>query len=786
MKASIVVADEVNAFIDNVYLSDLEQLQSQLSVYKKDYYQEPAFITGAWDGKISPVGEDGRFPVYMAEQVFLLLAESGYEIDMEDLRKDVLRQPAESMLSEDMLGNGITLRWYQMDAVKAVWEHEKGILDLCTSAGKTLTCAAISKLYEPCQSIVIVPSEKLVKQTVKEYLSVGMDVGGIHGKTSKKQREAALDKTHLITTWQTLKNNRDWCQYYSVIMYDECFTGDHEILTENGWVRFDELQDGVKVAQSTIDGKIDFVLPEKVIRKPYSGDMVALKTEKNTINIDCTAGHELVVHGYKNPKKVPAKDAFFNSKLKMLTAGNTDLVGGELGWRERFAIATQADGYIIHTTESSTCVYFTFSKDRKIARLQAICDGLGVEMKEVSVQQGSSENTKPKRRFSITVPWVQTKDVRDSIGLDISTEVAKEIIEEMVQWDGYIDPKRDYSYYYSSTDKSQVDFFQAVSVLAGYTSHTSLQVDERSDEFSDVHRLFIKKNRNYQGTQSIRKTTYHYDGMVYCVRVPKGNIFVRRGGTPILIGNCHVMGDVGYELLADEFGHARIRVGLTGTVPKDKQKELWLKMHIGGDTLIKVEPHQLQEEGHIAKIDIDIYNFTTDMSHIDPKKWEWPLERKVLMKNFPRIEAMAHEIGKLPEENLLILCHPELGRQLAELLGCGFIDQETKGTDRDALCEPFNHRKDYVLVASYGTIGTGVSINDIFQMVMIDVGKNFTAIVQGAGRGMRKDSEGRMMCKIYDFYSDYKYGKKHLSERIKIYKEKQFPHKKVKTITVEM
>lgn len=461
----IIVIDEVNCFLDDITESKLESIQSKLAVYKKDYFNDPMYQTGAWDGKISPVGEDGRFPLFLIDQV---IQASGVEPEIVDERAELPSDPPEGSVTPDMLGHGIELRWYQTDAIEATREFQKGILELCTSAGKTLTCAGISKLYEPCKSMVIVPSEKLVKQTVKEYESVGLDVGGIHGKTTKKQRLVSLEKQHLITTWQTLNNNRQWCADYDVVLYDEC----------------------------------------------------------------------------------------------------------------------------------------------------------------------------------------------------------------------------------------------------------------------------------------------------------------------------HVMGDVGYSILADDFGHAFIRIGLTGTVPKDKQKALWLKMHMGGDVLLKVESKQLQDEGYIAKVDVDIFKFNLDISMVPPHLWDWPRERGTMMRHHPRIDAMAHEIMNLPQENTLILVHPELGKRLSEILGCGFIDQETKSKDRDALCEPFDTETDYKLVASYGTLGTGVSINNILHLVMIDVGKNFVHIVQGAGRGMRKDSEGRMMCKIYDFYSPMKYGEKHFKERRKIYKEKSFPFKIVKEIEI--
>jgi hypothetical protein len=87
--------------------------------------------------------------------------------------------------------------------------------------------------------------------------------------------------------------------------------------------------------------------------------------------------------------------------------------------------------------------------------------------------------------------------------------------------------------------KENTDFYQSVCVLAGHRSTTSVQVDNRKETYSDVHRLFIGRDIHTVSSQNVKKTAFDYEGDVHCVRVPAGNIIVRRNGKVTVIGNCH-------------------------------------------------------------------------------------------------------------------------------------------------------------------------------------------------------------------------------------------------------
>jgi len=104
----------------------------------------------------------------------------------------------------------------------------------------------------------------------------------------------------------------------------------------------------------------------------------------------------------------------------------------------------------------------------------------------------------------------------------------------------------------------------------------------------------------------------------------------------------------------------------------------------------------------------------------------------------------------------------------------------------------YDEPKQYTLSATYGTVGTGVSVNNIQYVITVDLGKNKQRIIQGIGRGLRKDGEDNHL-QVFDFYSEllrervnlngdviqtvYNFGGgTHVRERCKIYRDHEYPY----------
>jgi len=266
----------------------------------------------------------------------------------------------------------------------------------------------------------------------------------------------------------------------------------------------------------------------------------------------------------------------------------------------------------------------------------------------------------------------------------------------------------------------------------------------------------------------------------------------------LIYDEAHVMGDVMFNVLENELRDAVIRLGMTGTVPKDKNKREKIMCHIGGDVIIHIAPKQLQDEGYISTCDIEMYSVEHRFQDLDIVDWEWFQEDSYLLTNNKRADEIADMINNLPNETTLILCFKEFANKLKGLTEYDVITGDTPEAEREIYYHKLETEKDYHLIATYDTVGTGTSIDEITLLVTIDLGKNETRIVQSIGRGLRKDGKANHL-KVIDIYSkmckysiqsnkwiDFSYsGTKHVKERIKQYKKLHYPYKEVSNTIIK-
>ena len=330
-----------------------------------------------------------------------------------------------------------------------------------------------------------------------------------------------------------------------LIRRDEaCLDDISEILTDRGWIRFPELKSTDRVAQYHQDGSVSFVIPDKIINKPYYGEMISYKNKTGHIDMLLTPDHRVI---YLNDKKELIEKTALDYKPNALNyipvAGKAKNTTRVLGKYEKFLIALQADGSIhdleLRDGSRSGChtVSFTFAKQRKIDRLISILDDLDFEYSL------SDYDKRGRRCFRVKVPttFILTKNFKDWV-IDYSRlgyDWCHEFIEEMSNWDGSV-RKDTGSYYYSSTVEDNTEVVQTIASLCGYKTYKYSQKDTRKESYKIVHRLSIMKNKNIQSGQSLVKSTVLYDGHVYCVSVPTGMFVARRNNGIFITGNCHM------------------------------------------------------------------------------------------------------------------------------------------------------------------------------------------------------------------------------------------------------
>jgi len=437
----------------------------------------------------------------------------------------------------------------QDQAVRTLISGRDLVCIMSTSGGKT-GCYVLPTLARGWRTIIFSPLIALMQDQRETFLEAGvqaacitsLETEGTNRENLKAWMQGALDIL-LVAPERTA--NEEWCAAMEMVkpdmvVMDECFTADTEILTEFGFRAFHTLTDecrdlerGIKVAQVDPDnGSVSYVRPSRWVRQPFKGNLTRVHSESG-VDLIMTPNHELLMYRYDGTwKKSTVEDAKFNHAWRFRAAASACPGCDELTPRERLQVAYQADG----NRHSPGVAAFSFVKKRKIDRFLQLMEDGGFDYYE-----GHQGNQK-RRRFFVKDTEDLYKRMRASIDYTkLSSAGCKALVEEAVAWDG--SEVSDTMWYYSSTDEDNTDFYQEVCFRAGLRSRKTVQKDNRADSYQDVHRLFIRRGQQWTDTQCFEKEEVPYQGSVHCVTVPTGCIVVRYKGKIAVVGNCHTLSE---------------------------------------------------------------------------------------------------------------------------------------------------------------------------------------------------------------------------------------------------
>ena len=224
-KCKLILLDEINCIFVNLHPDHVVYFYEMYGIFTDNYYFNPKFQLGSWDGKIRYFHKTGKTFIHLLNEIIPRVSNLGYKIEVDDQRKAIPIIPTPitkdffSHVNDPETGEPWEIRDYQVEMVNALMENAGGIGIAGTGAGKTSMCAALALSYERAagyRSIIIVPDTTLTDQTRDEYIFFGLDVGEYSGSAKD------LDHTHVVSTWQTLKNNPIVIQQFNMVIVDEC------------------------------------------------------------------------------------------------------------------------------------------------------------------------------------------------------------------------------------------------------------------------------------------------------------------------------------------------------------------------------------------------------------------------------------------------------------------------------------------------------------------------------------------------------------------------------------
>lgn len=322
----------------------------------------------------------------------------------------------------------------------------------------------------------------------------------------------------------------------------DCFDDQTEILTQEGWVLFKDLNPVVPVA-TRVDGDLVFEKPLKYVTYDYDGPMYCIRNSGTDFKV--TPNHRFYVRSSKGIYKFKKiSDPTIRHHMVPSTSGWQGVVPNTFGYNPEDWFAFVG----IFISEGST---YKNKKGYRVTISQvkpSIRKHIESLLKRMGLNYVSTHD-----RFNI-----ENKALYEycaSLGKQTERFIPKELknapqsllymlFDWLIKGDGYSSPS--YTAYYSIS-KQLIDDVQEIIIKLGLSGNVHIKTQKESyingRTITARHTLYEIRVRKSQFKRLHGSAgnpyifTEDYTGKVYCVSVPSGVIKVRRNGKEMWSGN---------------------------------------------------------------------------------------------------------------------------------------------------------------------------------------------------------------------------------------------------------
>ena len=429
------------------------------------------------------------------------------------------------LLDQRIIGTGVLIdRRMVENAIRMDDDHK----EILTAEATELT--GLDNPNSPAQL-----KEWLTEQTGEEVTSLNKtDIPGMLDASDSEEVTRVLELRQEMSKTSTKKYQamldavcadgrvRGLLQFYGASRTGRwCLTGDHEVLTDRGWVRLDEWQGGQIACWNSMGEAISFqkATPNEF---NYEGEMVS---------VDCQRCAQLSTPEHTMPywDNGWKSDEIQNltKRFKMPFTGKKQNTQDFENYDLRVLIMTQADG---HYTEWQD-LKFHFTKTRKIERCKMLLRRAGIPFM-LREHKNATVISVYHRHQPLYLRMFKNKVFGDWL-LEENADV---FFDELEHWDSYrCGPN---SIQYSSTVKQNVDIVQAMAALSGRSCTVVVKSRKESPSWSDAYVANIWLTPGLH-TEIRREfiSRVSYSGKVYCPSTQTGFFMVRRNGKVWVTGN---------------------------------------------------------------------------------------------------------------------------------------------------------------------------------------------------------------------------------------------------------
>lgn len=273
----------------------------------------------------------------------------------------------------------------------------------------------------------------------------------------------------------------------------------------------------------------------------------------------------------------------------------------------------------------------------------------------------------------------------------------------------------------------------------------------------------------------------------------EGPAFFKRF-THVIVDECHEARGPVVRSVIERCVNAEATIGLTGSLDGKHVNEITLNS-VFGRTVSFVTTKDLIDRKIVADLSIKILMLEhgEDSKRIVGGGGAMPaldgIQEVDWLSGHAKRNRFIVNLATRTEGNNLILYQlvEKHGKPLYEALKAAtdrpvyFIHGAVDVKERERVRKIMEKETNAIVLASYGTFSTGVSIKAINNIVFASPFKGQIRLLQSIGRGLRR-SKTKTSVTLYDVADDLRHGNRknatyvQLMERIRIYKKQQFPY----------
>ncbi len=250
---------------------------------------------------------------------------------------------------------------------------------------------------------------------------------------------------------------------------------------------------------------------------------------------------------------------------------------------------------------------------------------------------------------------------------------------------------------------------------------------------------------------------------------------------------CHLLKAKSIKKIFENAINARLRFGLTGTLD-NKECHTLVISGLTGPVHEVVEVKELIDKGFVSKPKINC--MILRYPDCDRASRDWHGENEFIETHAGRNKVI-QGIMKVTKGNTMVLTDKiahistlvelakQTGKKVYVIAGSG--DHKKDGDEREKIRQLFETIDDAILVCTFGTCSTGMSIKNIQHVIFASSSKSEIKVIQTIGRGLRLDGKTNTVT-IWDIVDEFGQRKKdgsttpnilvrHFFERVKIYKK---------------